>query len=207
MSAQEALDAARHAEAARKVADAEAAQKALLAQKLVEEARARVEAERARRAAEEEKRRAEAARRDAARREQEDREADEQMARDRALSRSPARSNTRTGPLEAPINEGRVHAILKRLADDIEILEVYGDIRPEVLGVLWQAHVKRARMERDLPTLALALALAARFEQKPKAMLAARVQWHGKDWAVWVDTERKEVLAALTPADRYLTGL
>ncbi len=223
-SAQEALEEARLAEAARKEAQVQAQQKRDLAQKLAEEARARFLEERARkeadeqrqraqRAAEEQRRRAEAARKAAMREEEEDRESEEQAARDRAMATGPVRSGApkaapaKTGAHEAPILEGRVRAILARLADDLEIVEIYSDIRPEILAVLWQAHVKRARIEHDLPTLALALALATRFDTRAQAMIAARVLWGGEEWAVWLDTERKEVLAALTPADRYLTGL
>lgn len=205
-TAQQALEDARRAEAERKQAAAEAKEKRALAQKLADEARARMEEQRAREAAIDQRRRAEEARREAARAREEDREAEDQAARDRAMFRTPAPAH-RTGPITAPIVEGKVLAILRRLADDIELVDVFTEIRPDVLGMLWQAHVKRARMERDLPTMALALTLARRFEERPEQILAAKVAWAGTEWAVWLDVERKEVIAALTPADRYLTGL
>lgn len=218
LSALEALEEARRAEAARRDAAKEADAKRELAQRLAEEARARFLEERAQKEAEEARlrevevrreaaRRQELARREALRRQEEAREAEEQMARDRAMASQP-RSSPRTGPVvQTSIAEGRVRAVLKRLGDDFEILRVYDDLRPEVLAVLWQAQLKRARVQGDLFTVALALTIATRLEQHPDCLLAARVRWSEQEWAVWIDTERKEVLAALTPADRYLTGL
>lgn len=207
LSAQEALEKARRDEIERK--DAE--EKRALATRLAEEARARFLEERARQDEEEARkatlRRQEEERRRAARRQEEEREAEAQKARDRALASQP-RPQPRTGPVvTASVAEGKVRAVLRRLVDDFEILQVFDDLRPEILAVLWQAQLKRARIAGDLFTVAMALTLANRMETHPKCLLAARVRWSSQEWAVWIDVERKEVLAALTPADRYLTGL
>lgn len=216
MSALEALEEARRAEAEKKRAAEDevrlAEEKRALARRAAEEARERIAAQQAaqRQAAEAEaRRRAEQARRDEARRVQEQREADDQAARDRAAfgPKRPRPTEPHTGSLARTLAEGRITAVLDRVGDGFEVLDVWSDVRPEVQAVLWQAHIKRARHEGDLRTMAVALVLATAFVDRPKALMAARVSWAGQEWAVWVDTDRKELLAALQPAERYLTGL
>ena len=67
----------------------------------------------------------------------------------------------------------------------------------------------RAVVDHDAAALATAdMLLDAARRLPPRAFHAARLRdEQGEAWAVFVDTARGTVLAALTPADRYLVGL
>lgn len=210
-SAQEALDRARAAEETKKAA--EGARKAQAAADAEEARRAEERREIARRAVEQARERIAAQQRQQAaeRAARERSEAEDLAAAERAAyapaRRAPSAAPT-TGPLETSLAEGRVRAVLERLGEGpFDVLSAWIDVRPEVQVVLWQAHARRARHERDLRGVALCTLVAAALAERPHAVVAARVSWAGRAWAVWLDTERREVLAALEPADRYLTGL
>jgi len=196
-------------------------------QKEEAERKAAAELEAKRRVAAEARQRIEAARRAAEAREREEREAAERAAADRAAFRArggapsppaerrPPRprpttgrpSVTTTDPMSTMLVERRLQAMLARLGDGIDVVDVYIDLPVEVIGPLWESHVVRALHEGDLATGLAAAAVREVIASRPVDLVAARVELGGEAWAVWADLDDDRVLAALRPAAVYLVGV
>jgi hypothetical protein len=211
LSAKEALEAARRAEREKK----ELAELSVRETKRLQEEQRQRALEAERRRQDEERRAADEARRRA---EREAREAAEQMERDRQAASRPAAAPKRrpiqvaettgpiTSPLEALLVEGRVNAMLEALGSDVEVVETYQRFAIDVVSPLWRAHSVRARYDGDLTTTIACEAVYEALTHRPGTVVAARVAFGGREWAVWMDTSRDRILAALEPAELYLVG-
>ncbi len=84
------------------------------------------------------------------------------------------------------------------------VLKAYSDIPPSVISLM-RAHQSRAANQADLAGAMALAAVADAVETQVDLVTAARVRFHGEDWAVWV---RGDILmGAFFPADLYLVGL
>jgi hypothetical protein len=76
----------------------------------------------------------------------------------------------------------------------------------DVFRGTWKAHRARAVHDGDIQVAAAASVLIDAVDRVPAGWLVAcRVSIAGKRWAVWVDLDRGTLLAAVHPADLYLS--
>ena len=194
-----------------------------------EEAEKQKEIDDRRRAAEEAKARAEAEKRQAEQEAREAEEAAEQAKRDRERFASMGKGGPRkaaraprdlvpkgsnrsvrsdlTDPMGRMAAEAKAEGLLDDLGLDTEVIDLYVDIPPAVVGPLWQAHLVRAQHEGDLALAWMVHRVRDVVTGRPSDVVAARVQYGDREWAAWFDLDDEVVLALLAPADIYLVGL
>lgn len=127
----------------------------------------------------------------------------------------PASPETNGEPVRAPGGPApldQVEAIVRQQLPAAEVRPAVAITSAEVFRALWRAHRARAQHEGDVALVATASVLLEAIDRVPAGWIAAtRLIVGGRHtppetWAVWVDLERRTILAVARPADVYLAG-